>query len=155
MKKPPKAEKKPQPRAINPKRGNTIYATSYDETYPAMLIKHLAQGYSFESFAGVIGVARRTIYNWVTPDDPAYQEAFKEAREIGEAKSRLFYEATLLNNLVHPSKTIVEIRGLMFAMQLRGFAPSPAGLSFKKAVDDDTSVKKPQTFIIGITEDDI
>jgi len=155
MKKPPKGEKKPQPRAINPKRNNTIYATLYDEAYPAMLIHHLAQGYSFESFAGVIGVCRRTVYNWATEGDPVFQSDFKKAREIGEAKSRLFYESTLLNNLVHSSKTIVEIRGLMFAMQLRGFAPSPAGLSFKKAVDDDTSVKKPQTFIIGITEDDI
>jgi DNA-binding XRE family transcriptional regulator len=47
----------------------------------------MRDGYSFESFAGLIGVSRKTIYNWV--DDHA---EFAEAKEEASELCRLFWE---------------------------------------------------------------
>ena len=52
-----------------------------------MIISHMAQGLSKESFAGEIGVSKKTLYNWMekNPD-------FLHAVHIGEEKSLLFWE---------------------------------------------------------------
>lgn len=61
--------------------------TKYDPKYCGMLIKHLEQGYSFESFAALIDVSEDTIYEWckIWPE-------FSEAKSIGRPKSRLLWE---------------------------------------------------------------
>jgi hypothetical protein len=55
--------------------------------YCDMLEDHMAKGLSFEAFAGVIGVGPVTLYRWAK----RYEE-FKDAKEKGFAKSRLFWE---------------------------------------------------------------
>ncbi len=62
----------------------------YDESYPDLLVKHLSQGLSFESFGGTVGVARSTVYKWI--DD--YPE-FCEAKQVGIQKALEFYEKIL------------------------------------------------------------
>lgn len=61
----------------------TLYKTEYDQ----MLINHMSQGLSFESFAGLVDVDRDTIYNWVQIH-PSFSDAKKRAQE----KCRIFWE---------------------------------------------------------------
>lgn len=52
-----------------------------------MLINHMAEGLSFESFAGVVKKTRQCLYEW----RERYPE-FKEAFELGYAQGLLFTE---------------------------------------------------------------
>lgn len=61
--------------------------TKYRKKYCDMLVDHMANGYSFESFAGVIGVTRSTIYEWLK-----HHPHFSDAKNIGTQKSQLFWE---------------------------------------------------------------
>ena len=61
--------------------------SSYKKEYCNKLIEHMEQGLSFESFAGVVGVCKQTIYNW-----EKRHEDFKKARQIAIAKCQLFWE---------------------------------------------------------------
>jgi hypothetical protein len=62
----------------------------YEKKYCDMLIDHMSNGYSFQSFAGEISVTIKTLYNWCDtyPD-------FLHAMEIGRAKG-LNYDEKLL-----------------------------------------------------------
>lgn len=60
---------------------------TYKKIYCKKLIEHMENGLSYESFAGSLGVARQTLYNW----EEKHKE-FKLAHEIGVAKSQLFWE---------------------------------------------------------------
>lgn len=61
--------------------------TKYKKEYCQMLIDHMAQGYSFKSFAGIITTDEATIARWVLefPD-------FCAAKMIGKAKERVIWE---------------------------------------------------------------
>ncbi len=59
----------------------------YKEEFGNMLIEHMSEGYSFESFGGIIGVSERVLYNW----EKKYEE-FSEAKEIGTQKSMIWWE---------------------------------------------------------------
>lgn len=61
--------------------------STYNENYCEMVIKHMEQGYSIESFAGVIDVHKDTIYEW-----KKHHEEFSDAVKKGVAKSQLFWE---------------------------------------------------------------
>lgn len=65
--------------------------STYKVEYADMLIDHMAQGYCFQSFAGVVGVTRGTLNYWLKkyPD-------FKEARDIGYMKLMLFLRIYLI-----------------------------------------------------------
>lgn len=54
------------------------------------LIEPVAEGYSLESFAGVIGVAASTVWKW-----NAEIKEFSEAVNIGRAKAALAWEKRL------------------------------------------------------------
>jgi len=58
----------------------------------------MKQGLSFESFGGVAGVARSTLYEWVK----AHPE-FKAAKEIGTEASRLWWENTGISGIWNES----------------------------------------------------
>jgi len=64
--------------------------TSYKEEYCQMLIDHMAQGLSFRSFAGLIGVHFDTLYEWVK-----VHPSFSDAKKIGLPKGLLTYEKTI------------------------------------------------------------
>jgi len=61
--------------------------TKYLIEYCDQLISHMGEGLSFESFAGLIGTCKATLYNW----EKAFPE-FLEAHKRGEETNRLFYE---------------------------------------------------------------
>lgn len=61
--------------------------TKYDSSYPQMLIEHMDKGFSFESFGGVVRVARRTLYLWLDA-----HEEFREAYDVAISCSLRFWE---------------------------------------------------------------
>lgn len=61
--------------------------TDYKPEYCEMLIQHMTEGLSFESFAGLIGVCKQTIYNWLEQ----FPE-FVDAKKTGFEASRLTWE---------------------------------------------------------------
>ena len=58
--------------------------TKYKEEFCQELIEHMAEGLSFESFAGRVGVTFQTLYNW----EKVHAEFF-EAKKLGEAMGLL------------------------------------------------------------------
>lgn len=62
----------------------------YDPAYCGLLEDHFAQGLSYESFAGVVGVSKQTLYDW----EKAHPE-FLDAKKSNEAKSQLIWEKRL------------------------------------------------------------
>ena len=71
---------------MNVNHGHTMYKPEHCD----LLIEHMAQGYSFESFGAVILVGRNTLYLWAR-EIPQ----FKEAKEIGEAMALKFFETAI------------------------------------------------------------
>lgn len=61
--------------------------TKYKQKYCQMLIDHMAEGYSFESFGGVIEVSEKTLYNW----EVEFPE-FLHSKNIGVQKSMIWWE---------------------------------------------------------------
>ena len=61
--------------------------TKYKEEYCEKLVAHMAKGLSYESFAGLIGVHRETLYEWERK-----HEIFSDSKKIGKEKCLLFYE---------------------------------------------------------------
>ena len=61
--------------------------TKYKPEYDEMLIKHMTNGYSFESFAGIIEVNQDTLHECAK-----VQISFSEAKKIAFAKCQYFWE---------------------------------------------------------------
>ena len=61
--------------------------TAFKEEYCEMLIDHMSQMLSYESFAGVIGVCRATIYHW-----EKIHPQFSDAKKRGHAQLLLSME---------------------------------------------------------------
>lgn len=61
--------------------------TSYKPEYCEQLIVHCGEGLSFESFAGVVGAHRDSLYEWVK----VYPE-FSDAKKKARAASLLFLD---------------------------------------------------------------
>lgn len=59
----------------------------YRDDFPQRLIKHMADGMSFTSFAAELGCNERTLRKWMR----AHPE-FKQARSIGKAKIQAYFE---------------------------------------------------------------
>jgi hypothetical protein len=61
--------------------------TDYHESYPDLLVQHMAKGFSFETFAGLVGCCTDTLYEWKKKHDK-----FSDAHKIGMAKNKLYWE---------------------------------------------------------------
>lgn len=88
-KKPRTAPQEP-PKAIKSKpkgKGPGGRPSKYRPSYCAALVEHMAQGYSFESFAGIVETTFQTLYNW----EKIHPE-FLEAKQKGWSKNRIFWE---------------------------------------------------------------
>lgn len=55
--------------------------TKYDPAYCDAVIEHCRDGYSVTSFAGTVGVARRTLSNWAAAN-PEFADALDVAKAI-------------------------------------------------------------------------
>ena len=67
----------------------------YREKFCNELIKHMQDGYSFDSFGSIADCGRQTLYDWVNK----YPE-FKEAYAQGKAKALKFYENLLRTKMI-------------------------------------------------------
>lgn len=52
-----------------------------------MVIDHMSQGYSFESFAAIVNVSKDTLYEWAKQ-----HKEFSDAGDQARSKARLFWE---------------------------------------------------------------
>lgn len=64
--------------------------SDYDPAFCDLLADHFNEGYSFESFGGVVGVSKQTLYNWCE----AHPE-FLDAKKTFETSSQLAWEKRL------------------------------------------------------------
>lgn len=64
----------------------------YKQKYCDMVVEHMAQGFSFNSFAGLIGTSAQTLKRW---RELIYE--FDEAAQAGEAKSLYFWEKEVVD----------------------------------------------------------
>jgi hypothetical protein len=64
--------------------------TKYKPEYCEMLIEHMSEGYSFDSFSAIVRVGRMTMYNWCK-DFPEW----KEAKEIAEGMALKYFETAI------------------------------------------------------------
>lgn len=64
--------------------------TKYKPEYCDLLIDHMSEGYSFESFSAIVRVGRNTTYLWCKE----FPE-FKEAKEIAEAMALKYFETAI------------------------------------------------------------
>lgn len=69
--------------------------TKYKKEFCEKLVKHLSDGFSFESFAGLVDVCEDTIYEWCNK-----HPEFSEAKKRGYAKNRLWWETQGNGNLL-------------------------------------------------------
>jgi hypothetical protein len=61
--------------------------SDFKEEHCELLIEHMRNGLSFESFAGVAGCCRKTIYNWLEQ-----HPQFLHAKSVGTGLSAIFWE---------------------------------------------------------------
>ena len=66
--------------------------STYSPAYCNEVIECLAEGHSITAFAGRIGVARTTVFNWMH-EHPEFMNSVK----IGQAKATSFWESILVN----------------------------------------------------------
>ena len=55
--------------------------TKYEERFCDMLVKHMSEGLSFESFAAEINTCRDTLYNW-KKEHPEFFDAHKKGLDF-------------------------------------------------------------------------
>ncbi len=76
--------------------------SKYRPEYCDMLIAHMTEGFSFESFAGKISVCRDTLYEWAKCDaegKPLIHAAFSDAKKIAAEKCLLYWEKQGIDGL--------------------------------------------------------
>lgn len=72
--------------------------SEYKPEYCKKLIAHMSEGLSYESFAGLIGTKKQTLYNW----EEKHPE-FLDAKEQGVDACRLYWEKVGRDNVISTS----------------------------------------------------
>ena len=78
--------------------------TKYKEEYCELLIEHMNQGLSYESFAGAVGASRQALYDW-----EKVHEEFAQAKEIAWERSRVFWEKLGIDHILNTSESTTGI----------------------------------------------
>lgn len=88
--------------------------TKYEERFCKLLIEHMAEGYSFESFGAQAECGRSSLYEWakVHPE-------FAEAKAIGEAKAIKYYEKHLKDHRYGNQAEKANMGAVIFPMKTR------------------------------------
>lgn len=73
--------------------------SKFKPEYCQMLVNHMAEGYSFESFAALIDVSRETLYEWgrVHPE-------FSDSKKTAFDKNLLFWERAGITGMRSPKE---------------------------------------------------
>lgn len=91
----------------------------YKPEYCEMLVNHLKQGLSVQTFGGTIGVVRSTIYEWINTIPE-----FKEAHELGLQLAQEWFEKRLMAkvsgaNTPGINSKMIDTTALIFALKTR------------------------------------
>lgn len=80
--------------------------SSYKPEYCAELIEHMKSGFTYESFAGRVGVDRSTIYEWESHKD--FSDAKKKGKEFLTLRNEMLYQQALTgaNTRINPTLLI-------------------------------------------------
>lgn len=73
--------------------------SKYDPKFCDMLIEHMAEGYSFETFAAKIDVNQDTLHEWAK-----VHKDFSESKKIAFAKCQIFWERLGINHILNSSE---------------------------------------------------
>jgi transposase len=73
--------------------------SKYKPEYCEQLVKHMAEGYSFESFAAVINVNRDTLYEWAS-----VHVEFSDAKKRAFEKNLKWMEDQAVNQMIQDTK---------------------------------------------------
>ena len=125
-----------------PPAGLTSYvqvpATSlYSPEYCDKLIEHCAKGLSYESFAGVIDVCKRTLYAWET-----HYPQWVEAKAKAYAKALLYLEKTAIMGMMG------KLKGFN-AVALIYYTSNRLREDFRRNPDDIKTPEAPDTMTIS------
>jgi hypothetical protein len=103
--------------------------SKYEPHYGSMLIDHMSQGLSFETFAAIIQVDRDTLYEW-RKVHPAFSDAFKRGRDL----SQLTWERMGLEGITGKIQGF-NVAGYIFNMKVR-FQQYGVPMADEKAVSE-------------------
>ena len=87
--------------------------TKYKPEYCEMLIEHMKQGFSFETFGAVIGVNKDTLYEWAKSGD------FSDAKKMAELHCQMWWERTGMSGLFSGEKEKFSAPVYIFNMKNR------------------------------------
>lgn len=91
----------------NPSGRPSLYKPEYCE----LLVEHMAQGFSFESFAAIVDTHRDTLYEWCK-----VHESFSDAKKRGRDKSLIWWEKVGMIGMGIPSKNGPQLKNFSSAM---------------------------------------
>lgn len=108
----------------------------FKDEYCDMLIEHMRQGLSFESFGALVPAGKQLLYSWLEE-----HPQFSHAKNIGEAHSRIFWENLGLSGIRG------EIQGFsaavyIFNMKNRFLWRDQVNIETKSTVKIEHSVEK-------------
>lgn len=91
--------------------------STYKEEYCDLLVKHMAEGYSFESFGAITHTSKETLYTWTEK-----HEEFLDAKKEAEAKCRMFWENLGIKhvlNISEPKGTSYSLNSSVWIFNMR------------------------------------
>ena len=114
--------------------------TKYKKEFCQELIEKMAEGYSKEAVAGHLNISKNTLYEWAEkyPD-------FKDAISIGETKSRLFWEGSLVKHHIH-TKNGKQLNGQVFNLNMK----NRFGWADKHDVTNEEKKKEKKSFAFSL-----
>ncbi len=122
--------------------------TDYKDNYPEMLIEHLKRGYSFESFGGIVGASKETLYNWTER-----HKEFVDAKKVGTSYARHEWEKKGIDGLYN--ETIKDDQGMTVT---RSINPTLWIFNMKNRFgwrdkqEDENDDDKPRSVTINISK---
>ena len=87
--------------------------TTYDISFCQIVIDKMSEGYSKEAVAGHLSISKTTLYDWITK-----HKDFANAISIGETKSQMHWEGSLVKHVVH-TKNGKQINGQVFNLNMK------------------------------------
>lgn len=107
------ASKEPKEYKRPPRQGEGR-PTDYLPEYCEQVIDFMAGGFSFEAFAGKIGVSKQTLYEWtkVHPE-------FSDAKNIAFDKCRLWWESKAIEGIFNENGRTFNSANFIYNMKCR------------------------------------
>lgn len=122
--------------------------TKYREEYCEKLIKHMAQGYSYETFGAEVGCGRSTLYEW-----EKHHPEWVKAKQSAIEEAQKFFEQRLIAKLSGAGDKLkkqgvnvkeIDTSCLIFALKTR----------FHKTYSEKTETKVDGNISITIDDQD-